>query len=212
MSEIKVLSSAMQKNNEIAERNRALFRERGLKVLNFISSPGAGKTSILERLGARYSAALGVVTGDIQTTFDADRLKAAGATALQIETGGTCHLTASMVEESLKKMDLSRLKYLVIENIGNLICPSSYDLGESAKVAVLSTTEGDEKPAKYPALFTRATAVLINKVDLLPHVKFDVGRAEEDCRKLNRDVRIIRISCTTGEGFEELFKYFESLS
>jgi hydrogenase nickel incorporation protein HypB len=211
MAEIRVLSSAMQKNNEIAEKNRSLFKKRGLTVLNFISSPGAGKTSILERLGARYGASFGVVTGDVQTTFDADRLKKAGATALQIETGGTCHLTAAMVEASLKQMDLTKLKYLVIENIGNLICPSSYDLGESAKVAVLSTTEGDEKPAKYPALFTRAQAVIVNKVDLLPHVTFDIERAEGDCRKLNRDVRIFRVSCRTGEGFEELYKYFENL-
>jgi hydrogenase nickel incorporation protein HypB len=211
MAEIKVLSSAMQRNNEIAERNRALFRGRGLKVLNFISSPGSGKTSLLERLGARFGRALGVVTGDIQTTLDADRLLKAGARALQIETGGTCHLTAAMVEEALGRMDLSGLRYLVIENIGNLVCPSSYDLGESAKVAVLSVTEGDEKPAKYPALFTRAGAVIINKIDLLPHVDFDVSRAEEDCRRLNRDVRFFRVSCRTGEGLEDLYRHFEGL-
>ncbi len=211
MSEIKVLSSAMQKNNEVAARNRALFAQHGLAVVNFISSPGAGKTSLLERMGSRYGATLGIITGDVQMTFDADRLNRAGATALQIETGGTCHLTASLVEESLKKLDLSKLRYLVIENIGNLICPSSYDLGESAKVAVLSVTEGDEKPAKYPSLFTRAQAVILNKIDLLPHVTFDVHRAEEDCRKLNRDVRFFHTSCKTGEGFDELYRYFEGL-
>lgn len=209
MAEIKVLSSAMQKNNEAAERNRALFRKHGLKVLNFVSSPGAGKTSLLERLGNRYGKALGIVTGDVQTTLDADRLNAAGASALQIETGGTCHLTAPMIEEALKKLDLPSLQYLVIENIGNLICPSSYDLGEHAKVAVLSVTEGAEKPAKYPALFTRAQAVILNKVDLLPYVDFDTVRAEEDCRRLNRDVRIFRVSCKTGEGLDALASYME---
>jgi len=209
MAEIKVLSSAMQKNNEIAERNRVLFKRHGLAVLNFISSPGSGKTSILERLGSRFGISLGVITGDIQTTLDADRLKAAGATALQIETGGTCHLTAAMVEGALGGMDLAKLKVLVIENIGNLVCPSSYDLGELAKVAVLSVTEGDEKPAKYPALFTRASAVILNKIDLLPHVDFNVERAEADCRKLNRDVRFFKVSCRTGEGLEDLYRYFE---
>jgi hydrogenase nickel incorporation protein HypB len=211
MAEIKVQSSAMRMNDEAAGRNRALFQRHGLAVWNLISSPGAGKTSILERLGRRYGKTLGVITGDVQTTLDADRLNAAGAKALSIETGGTCHLTALMIEETLKALDLSGLRYLVIENIGNLICPSAYDLGEASKVAVLSVTEGDEKPAKYPALFTRASAVIVNKVDLLPHVDFDVKRMEEDCRRLNRNVRFFHVSCKTGEGFEDLFKYLQDM-
>jgi hydrogenase nickel incorporation protein HypB len=208
---IPVLSNAMQKNNEAASRNRALFESHNLRVLNFVSSPGAGKTSLLEHLGRRYGSQLGIITGDIQMTFDADRLNASGAKALQIETGGTCHLTAPMIEQALASFDLSKLRYLIIENIGNLICPSSYDLGEAAKVAMLSVTEGDEKPAKYPSLFTRAQAVVINKIDLLPYVSFDVTRAEEDCRKLNNNVKFFRISCRTGEGLDDFFAYFEAL-
>jgi hydrogenase nickel incorporation protein HypB len=173
MSEsITISSSVSAANNIIAARNRALFAAKKIAVFNMISSPGSGKTSILERMARHYGPALAVITGDIQTTFDADRLLQAGATALQIETGGSCHLNAHMVELALSKISLDNKELLVIENVGNLVCPSAFDLGEDFKVAVLSVTEGDEKPAKYPALFTRAKAAIINKIDLLPYVPF----------------------------------------
>ncbi len=206
---IKISSNIHAANDIVANQNRALFAERDIAVLNMIGSPGSGKTSILERMAARWGASLAVITGDIQTTFDADRLKRAGATAIQIETGGSCHLSAAMVQKALSGMNLDNKKLLIIENVGNLVCPAGFDLGESQKIAVLSVAEGDEKPAKYPALFTRAAAVLINKVDLLPYVKFSIDRVREDCFKLNSRVKIFPLSCTTGEGFKEWMEYCE---
>ena len=209
---IPVGESAKKKNEIAAAKNRDFFREKGWRVLNFISSPGSGKTSLLESLGRLWGQKLAVVTADIQTTQDADRIQAAGAKALQIETGGTCHLTAMMVRDSLAKLDMAGVETLVIENIGNLICPAGYDLGESAKVALLSVTEGDEKPSKYPGLFMRAEAVVITKMDLLPHVDFDLDRAESDCRKLNPNARFFRVSVKTGEGLDDFAGYVEGLS
>jgi hydrogenase nickel incorporation protein HypB len=212
MSEsIKISSSVSAANNIVAARNRAVFSEKKIAVFNMISSPGSGKTSILERMAQHFGTALAVITGDIQTTFDADRLTAAGATALQIETGGSCHLNATMVQQALEKISLDNRRLLVIENVGNLVCPAAFDLGEAFKVAVLSVTEGDEKPAKYPALFTRAKAVIINKIDLLPYVRFSLDRATEDLRKLNSGAKLFPLSATTGAGFEEWVRFCEGL-
>lgn len=208
---ISVKEDAKRKNAEAAAQNRELFHARGWRVLNLISSPGSGKTSLLESLGKRWGKRLAVLTADIQTTQDADRIAAAGAKALQIETGGTCHLTAMVVRDHLEKLDTAGVDFLIIENIGNLICPAGYDLGESAKVALLSVAEGDEKPSKYPGLFLRAEAVVITKTDLLPYVSFDVERAERDCRKLNSQVRFFRTSTKTGEGLDALASYVEGL-
>jgi hydrogenase nickel incorporation protein HypB len=198
-------SSAMQRNDMVAARNRAWFAGRGVLAFNLISSPGAGKTALLEAMAARWGQTLGVITGDIQMAYDAERIAKAGAQAVQIETGGSCHLTAEMVAKELAAQPWDGLRLMVIENVGNLVCPATYDLGEAFKVAMLSVTEGDEKPAKYPALFNRAEAVLINKLDLLPHVRFDLARAEGDCRKLNAEVSLFRVSCTTGEGLGSWF-------
>ena len=212
MSEtIRISTNVHAANDFSARRNRALFAARSIVALNMISSPGSGKTSILERMARTYGPALAVITGDIQTTFDADRLTAAGATAVQIETGGSCHLNAPMVERALASMNLDDKKLMVIENVGNLVCPSTFDLGEDRKIAVLSVAEGDEKPAKYPVLFTRATAIIVNKIDLLPYVRFDIARVKEDCRKLNATAKVFALSCTTGEGFDEWLAYCEGL-
>jgi hydrogenase nickel incorporation protein HypB len=199
---IKLSSNVHAANDLIARSNRALIAQKKIAALNMISSPGSGKTAILERMALTWGPALAVITGDIQTTFDADRLTSAGATALQIETGGSCHLNAAMVQKALAAMNLDAKKLLVIENVGNLVCPSTFDLGETCKVAVLSVTEGDEKPAKYPALFTRAAAVVINKIDLLPYVTFSIDRVKADCAKLNGTATIFPVSAKTGEGFE----------
>lgn len=212
MSEsIKISSSVSTANNIIAAQNRALFAAKKLSVFNMISSPGSGKTSILERMALYYGASLAVITGDIQTTFDADRLTKAGATALQIETGGSCHLNAHMVAQALSRISIDQKKLLVIENVGNLVCPAAFDLGEDFKVAVLSVTEGDEKPAKYPALFTRAGAVIINKIDLMPYVKFNLDRVKEDIRKLNSGAKVFPLSATSGEGFDAWMGFCDGL-
>ena len=208
MSErIRISSDVHAANDLIARQNRALLKGKNVSALNMISSPGSGKTSILERMAARMGAPLAVITGDIQTTFDADRLTRAGASAVQIETGGACHLTAAMVQKALRGLDLDDKKLLVIENVGNLVCPAAFDLGEDRKIAVLSVAEGDEKPAKYPALFTRASVVLVNKIDLLPYVNFSIDRVRKDCCTLNQDIKIFPLSCTTGEGFEAWMEY-----
>jgi hydrogenase nickel incorporation protein HypB len=148
-----------------------------------------------------------VITGDIQTQLDKERIEKAGARAVQIETRGSCHLTAAMINAVVKRLSFSGVDCLIIENVGNLVCPSSYDLGEEEKIAVLSVAEGDEKPIKYPTLFIRAGAVIINKIDLIPYVNFDMFRAMGDIRKLRHDAEIIQTSCTTGEGIDEVVGY-----
>lgn len=212
MSEkIEVKASAQTVNNQVAAENREVFAKKGLTVLNLVSSAGSGKTALLETTAKRYGPEMAVITGDIQMTYDADRISAAGSQAVQIETHGTCHLTAAMVKERLGDLKLEKVKLLVIENIGNLVCPSTYDLGENLKVALLSVAEGDEKPMKYPALFLRAGAVVMTKMDLLPYVNFNVERAQNDCRKLNPQVKFFSTSCKTGEGMEEWFGFLKSL-
>jgi hydrogenase nickel incorporation protein HypB len=208
---VPVGEAILSKNDRLAERNRGYFLAKGLLVLNVLSSPGAGKTAFIQRtavdLGSRLRA--GVIVGDLETDNDAQRLRQSGLPAVQITTGTVCHLDAQMVETALQGWDLDAIDVLFLENVGNLVCPAGFDLGESQKIAVLSVAEGDEKPAKYPALFIRAAAVLINKVDLLPYVKFSIDRVREDCFKLNSRVKIFPLSCTTGEGFKEWMKYCE---
>ena len=207
---IRITTNAMLKNDEIAEANRQILRNRKLKVINLISSPGAGKTALLEAMGEHYGKRLGVITGDIQMQFDADRINASGAAGVQIETGGTCHLTAHMVQKGLEQLNLETLDLLVIENVGNLVCPSTYDLGEDFKVALVSVTEGDEKPAKYPALFLRAQMVLLTKTDLLPYVDFSVERIVRDCKSLNPDIEVLSISARSGEGMDRWLEWLEN--
>jgi hydrogenase nickel incorporation protein HypB len=208
---IKLAKSAHALNDEVAGQNRQIFKKAGLTVINMISSPGSGKTSILEVLGRRMGKKLMVITGDIQTQLDKERIEKAGAHAIQIETRGSCHLTAHMIYTVIRNLSFSGVEYLVIENVGNLVCPSTYDLGEDEKMAVLSVAEGDEKPIKYPSLFIRASSAVINKIDLLPYVRFDTERAVNDIGKLRRDVRIFKTSCTTGEGFDTFCSYLENL-
>jgi hydrogenase nickel incorporation protein HypB len=198
-------------NDEIAQQNRSFFEKHGLLVLNMISSPGSGKTSILEVMARFWGKELAVITGDIQTTLDADRIMKAGAQAVQIQTGGSCHLTAHMIRDVLPTLTIQPNSLLVIENIGNLVCPATYNLGEHLKIAVLSVAEGDEKPLKYPALFTRAQAVLVNKIDLLPYVRFDLKRMTEDCYKLNNYIRLFQLSCTAETGFNDWLTYIKEM-
>jgi len=199
----------VSKNAQIAEENRRFFRGKGLFVLNLIGSPGCGKTSLLEKTLERVAPRAAVVEGDIKTTLDADRIRRTGAQATQIETGGACHLDAAMVARAIQGLNLDAVEFLFIENVGNLVCPSSVDLGEDMKVAIISVPEGDEKPAKYPALFVRASAVVINKIDLLPYVDYSVARAAGDCRKLNPNVEVFELSSKTGAGVDAWVSFLE---
>jgi hydrogenase nickel incorporation protein HypB len=206
-SEPKTPGQVVSKNAEIAAANRELFRSHGLFVVNLIGSPGCGKTTLLENTLSRLHLRAAVIEGDIKTTFDADRIKATGAPAVQIETQGACHLDAAMVAKAVGELDLASLDILFIENVGNLVCPAGVDLGEDAKIALISVPEGDEKPAKYPALFVRAAVVIVNKIDLLPYVTYSLDRAAADCRKLNNAVEVLALSAATGEGLERWLKY-----
>ena len=205
--ERKVLSE----NDRIAGELRARFREHGIFCLNLISSPGSGKTSLLERTleGLPAGARVGVLTGDIQTDNDAKRLARFGFPVKQITTGGTCHLDARMIERALADWNLSELDVLLIENVGNLVCPSSYDLGEAAKVVLLSVTEGEDKPLKYPSIFFRAELLVLNKVDLLPHVPFSLAAARENARRIHPEIEIVEVSCLTGAGLESWRQWLE---
>jgi hydrogenase nickel incorporation protein HypB len=195
---------ALAASEEHAETLRRRFSEAGTLVTNLISSPGSGKTTLLEatvrRIGERYS--LAVIEGDVATERDADRLRALGVPAHQILTGGACHLDARQVEGALGEAGLLPVDILFIENVGNLICPTTYDLGEDFKVAVLSVAEGDDKPFKYPAIFARAEVTVVSKIDLLPHLPFDLEAVEQQLRALNPAGITLRTSATTGEGID----------
>jgi hydrogenase nickel incorporation protein HypB len=196
--EKKVLSE----NARIAEELRARFGEHGVLCLNIISSPGAGKTSLLERTleALDRSTRVAVLTGDIQTDNDARRLARFGFPVKQITTGGTCHLDARMIERALADWKLEDMDMLLVENVGNLVCPSSYDLGEAAKIVVLSVAEGEDKPLKYPAIFFKSELLVINKIDLLPYVPFNLTRAREYARQVHPGMEILEVSCATGQG------------
>jgi len=202
--------SAQESNQLIAAKNRAIFYEHGIFAINIIGSPGCGKTSILEYAANHFKERFAVIVGDVKTALDADRIIQSGQkNAFAIETGGGCHLTANMINQKLSEMDLNNIDYLFIENVGNLVCPSTFDLGENLKIAVLSIPEGDEKVRKYPSLFIRASAVVINKVDLLGILDYDIERVKEDCMAHNSNVRIFETSKKTGQGFEPFFEYLK---
>jgi hydrogenase nickel incorporation protein HypB len=212
MSKVSVGRSARESNDAIAARNRALFAERGVYAMNLIGSPGSGKTSILEWTARRFPGRCAALIGDVKTALDAERVAACGIEARPIETGGACHLNAAQIQAAVEGLALDELDYLFIENVGNLVCPSSFDLGENAKVAVLSVPEGDEKIRKYPALFVRADAVIINKVDLVGPCSYDLGRVRADAQKARPGVRVFETSATQGTGFEPWFDFLEGLA
>lgn len=207
MSGIALERRVLGKNDLVAERNRRLFRSRGAYVVNLISSPGAGKTTLLEKtLGALASGlSVAVVEGDVQTKNDAERVAATGVPVEAVETGGACHLDAAMVGrafEALAPRLPVRLDLLIVENVGNLVCPSAFDLGEDEKIALVSVTEGEDKPLKYPALFHAARTCIVTKCDLLPHLDFDVEALEANARAVNPHLTLIRVSARTGEGMD----------
>lgn len=212
MTRVEVKQKVLSENERVAAVLRENVRKYGIYCPNFISSPGAGKTSLLECTLAAFpkDARVAVLTGDIQTDNDARRLARFGFPARQITTSGSCHLDARMVEKALEGWDLAELDYLLIENVGNLVCPSSYDLGEHDKIVILSVTEGEDKPLKYPGTFSKAGLVIINKVDLLPYVPFDIAQARENIRKVNPNVEILEVSCAAGVGMRTWYEWLES--
>ncbi len=202
MERVPLQQKVLSENDRIAARLRDEFEKRGILCLNFISSPGSGKTSLLERTLADFvkETPVAVLTGDIQTDNDARRLARYGFPVKQITTAGACHLDARMVEQSIGDWDLDDIELLFIENVGNLVCPTSYDLGEASKIVVLSVTEGEDKPLKYPGIFHKSDLMILNKMDLLPYVPFNVARARENARQINPAIDIVETSCVTGVG------------
>ncbi len=211
MSRIPVEKSVLSENQRIAAELRERFRENQVLCLNLVSSPGSGKTTLLERTLERLTGKMrvAVLTGDVQTDNDARRLARAGFPVKQITTGGTCHLDAKMIEKHLNGWALCDLDLLLIENVGNLVCPASYDLGEDAKIVMLSVTEGEDKPLKYPSIFLRSSLMILSKMDLLPHVPFDVRTAKENAASIQPDIEILEVSSTTGAGLEEWVSWIE---
>jgi len=209
---ISIEEDLLSKNNRLANNNRALFQDKGLLVLNLVSSPGSGKTTILETTLKDMQNELGfaVLEGDQQTSNDADRIAATGVPAHQINTGAGCHLDAHMVGHGVEHFDLDKTDVLMIENVGNLVCPASFDLGEDCKVAVLSVTEGEDKPLKYPQMFRASNLMLINKLDLMPHLRFDLEKCREYAKRVNPEIEIIELSCYSGEGLDKWYSWLRS--
>ena len=209
---VRIEQDILGKNDRLAVANREILTARGIFALNLVSSPGSGKTTLLvrtvEALSRRHPVA--VVEGDQQTEFDADRIRATGVPALQINTGKGCHLDAYMVGQAVERMDLADDSLLLIENVGNLVCPAGFDLGEAHKVVILSVTEGEDKPLKYPDMFAAADVMLLNKVDLLPYLSFDADRAVEYARRVNPRLQVMRTSSTSGEGFDAWLAWIEA--
>jgi len=211
MGEVEVNKNILDDNAAVAAANRAAFAKAGVYVVNLMSSPGSGKTTLLERTAeaCRGRLRLGVVAGDIETRRDADRIGRWGIPVEQINTGGACHLDARMVAPALAAFDLSSLDVLIVENVGNLVCPAEFDIGEHDKVMILSVTEGADKPAKYPLMFSESRLMLLGKIDLLPYVDFDVDAAIRDARTLNPKLEVIPISSRTREGLEDFVRFLE---
>ncbi|MCC7327665.1 MAG: hydrogenase nickel incorporation protein HypB [Burkholderiales bacterium] len=201
----------LARNDAFAQRNRQTMHDRGIFALNLVSSPGSGKTTLLVRTieALKASLAMAVVEGDQQTSLDADRIRATGAAAVQINTGRGCHLDAQMVGDALTTLDPAEDSLLLIENVGNLVCPAAFDLGETHKVVILSVTEGDDKPQKYPDMFRAADLMLINKVDLLPYVAFDVDAASARARAIRPGLPVMCVSATSGEGLAAWLSWIE---
>ncbi|WP_022948157.1 hydrogenase nickel incorporation protein HypB [Methylohalobius crimeensis] len=210
---LQVEKDLLAKNDRYAEANRQWLAERGILALNLVASPGAGKTSLLVRTlrDLAAEAPFAVIEGDQQTSLDADRIQAAGAAAVQINTGKGCHLDAHQVGHALRDLDPAPGAAVMIENVGNLVCPAGFDLGEDGKVVVLSVTEGEDKPLKYPNMFHAARLMLLSKVDLLPHVDFDVQRCIAYARRINPDIEVVQVSAKTGEGLEDWYRWLRAM-
>lgn len=206
------MQNVLKANDTIAAENRSYLADKGVLAINIMSSPGAGKTTLIENTirALKDELTIAVIEGDIQTTYDTERISATGAQAVQINTGGGCHLDANMISHSLSQLDLNTVDLLIIENVGNLVCPAEFELGENYKVAILSVSEGDDKPLKYPLIFNVSDALLINKIDLLPYVDCDVGRIREASLRINPDLEIFEVSCKTGDGLDSWYDWLRA--
>ncbi len=205
MSVVTIERKVLEKNDELAQQNRLLFARNGIFVINLVSSPGSGKTSLLEKTldYLKGKIKIAVVEGDVQTDLDAQRVAKFGVPVVQIVTNGGCHLEAKLVQDAIENIDLKDIELLVIENVGNLVCPAGYDLGEAMKVVVASTTEGDDKPLKYPAMFRNASVLIINKVDLVPYVNCSLNQLKKNALQINPNLEVFETSCTTNAGIPE---------
>ena len=206
---VSVVKNVLAANDRIAADNRELFDKNKVYVINLMSSPGAGKTSLVERtiLALRDKYRIGVIEGDIQDTYDADRIAKLNIPVVQINTGGACHIDGNMIREALPTFDLSKTDLLIVENVGNLVCPAEFKIGENAKIMLLSTPEGADKPAKYPLMFQESAALLINKIDLMPYVDFDLEKAKRDALSLHKDLKIFEVSCKAATGLDAWTKW-----
>ena len=209
---VQVELDILSKNNDYAGNNRAYFLDKGILALNLVSSPGSGKTSILETslVDLKNEFSLKVIEGDQQTTQDADRINKTGVDAVQVNTGKGCHLDANMVGNAFNDLNIEEDSLLFIENVGNLVCPAAFDLGEYCKVAILSITEGEDKPLKYPDMFAASDLMLLNKIDLLPHLNFDVEKCINFARQVNPKIQVLQISATSGEGMDKWYQWLRA--
>jgi len=206
---VSVVKNILEANDRIAQENRVIFDEKNLLVFNLMSSPGAGKTSLLEKTidALKDELKIGVIEGDIQSSQDAERIAEKGIPAVQINTGGACHLDGNMIRDTFKEFDFNVLDLLVVENVGNLVCPAEFKVGEDFKAMILSVTEGEDKPAKYPLMFHESKVLLINKIDLLPYVDCSVKKIREEVLKINPGMTIFEVSCKTGEGLDAWYDW-----
>ncbi|MCP4162308.1 MAG: hydrogenase nickel incorporation protein HypB [Deltaproteobacteria bacterium] len=215
--EVKIVKKVLDANDTMAEENRKLFRDKNVYVLNIMSSPGSGKTETLVKSLARLEPELktAVIVGDVCTTNDADRLNVTGTHAVQVNTdefGGDCHLAAHVIRKAALDLDLDAIDLLIVENIGNLVCPAEFDIGENSRVVLLSVTEGEDKPLKYPVMFKLCSgAAVLNKVDLLPYLDFNIDEAEDNIKSINPDIPVFRISAKTEEGFDDWLSWIKDV-
>ena len=208
---ISLVKNILEVNDRIAQENRSLFDEKALTVVNLMSSPGAGKTSLLEKTidALKDEIRIGVIEGDVQSSHDAERIAEKDIPVVQINTGGACHLDGNMIRETFKEFDFDHLDLLVVENVGNLVCPAEFKVGEDFKAMILSVPEGDDKPAKYPLMFHESTVLLINKIDLLPYLDVSIDNIKKEALKVNPDLTLFDVSCKTGEGLEAWYAWLK---
>jgi len=209
---VEIEQNILGKNDEYAKENRRYFTDNGILTLNLVSSPGSGKTTLLTRTinDLKQDLLLSVIEGDQQTTHDVERIRETGVSAIQINTGKGCHLDAHMVGHAMENLKPEKGSVLFVENVGNLVCPAAFDLGEAHKVAILSVTEGEDKPLKYPDMFFAADIMLLNKIDLLPYLEFDVEKCIEYARRVNPDIQVLQVSATTGEGMDTWYQWLQA--
>ncbi len=211
---VKVVSRILEANDRLAEDNKRLFKEKGIYVINMMSAPGAGKTTLIVETIKRLKdhISIGVIEGDIVGTEDAEKIGSLGVPVVQINTNGACHLDANMIREVLDELPLDELKLLIVENVGNLVCPAEFNIGEDMKVMLLSVSEGDDKPGKYPLMFQESKALILNKTDLLPYIDVDIEKIKKTAKSLNPEIEIFELSCKTGEGFDSWLQFLKKVT